>query len=76
MPHWQMEVINFSLACIRLIVWQKVMKTALGPNYMSNFHTFNPIPFAAASIGQVHEAQLKADVSLTGQVADVVVKVM
>ena len=31
----------------------------LGPNWEENFTEFNKRPFAAASIGQVHKAQLK-----------------
>ncbi|CAB4475030.1 unnamed protein product [Rhizophagus irregularis] len=43
MPNWQME---------------KVMAKELGLNWRDNFKTFDPIPMAAASIGQVHNAQL------------------
>ena len=34
----------------------KVLKRELGPNWQDNFKEFNDIPFAAASIGQVHRA--------------------
>ncbi|CAG9860145.1 unnamed protein product [Phyllotreta striolata] len=44
MPDWQL---------------QEVMKTELGPNWRDNFDTFDSIPFAAASIGQVHYGKLK-----------------
>ncbi|KAI0262262.1 ABC1 family-domain-containing protein [Russula aff. rugulosa BPL654] len=43
MPNWQME---------------SVMASSLGPSWRSSFANFNPIPFAAASIGQVHHAVL------------------
>ncbi|KAL9931796.1 hypothetical protein V8E36_009346 [Tilletia maclaganii] len=43
MPEWQME---------------KVMREDLGPDWRTHFETFNPVPFAAASIGQVHSATL------------------
>ncbi|KAI9142514.1 ABC1 family-domain-containing protein [Paraphysoderma sedebokerense] len=33
-----------------------VMKSELGPDWQSNFHSFDETPFAAASIGQVHSA--------------------
>ncbi|KAE8225327.1 hypothetical protein CF319_g1908 [Tilletia indica] len=45
MPEWQME---------------KVMREDLGPEWRSNFDSFSPIPFAAASIGQVHSAILSS----------------
>lgn len=34
------------------------MTKELGPNWRDNFKIFDPIPMAAASIGQVHNAQL------------------
>ncbi|EIM84592.1 ABC1-domain-containing protein [Stereum hirsutum FP-91666 SS1] len=43
MPNWQME---------------QVLCSALGSSWRSTFLSFEPIPFAAASIGQVHRAVL------------------
>ncbi|GAB5586673.1 hypothetical protein Unana1_01573 [Umbelopsis nana] len=43
MPEWQME---------------KVMKEQLGSEWRKNFSSFDPVPIAAASIGQVHAATL------------------
>ncbi|KAI0668966.1 ABC1 family-domain-containing protein [Trametes maxima] len=60
MPDWQME---------------QVMKNAFGSSWTDNFESFNRLPFAAASIGQVHSAVLKAAVSPTGLSARVAVKV-
>jgi len=37
---------------------QKVLTKDLGAEWKEKFHSFNPQPFAAASIGQVHEATL------------------
>jgi|SRR6266702_337798 len=54
---------------------QSVMTSSLGPTWRSSFANFNPIPFAAASIGQVHHATLAAQVSPTGQPERVAVKV-
>jgi aarF domain-containing kinase len=54
---------------------QNVMASSLGPSWRSSFVDFNPIPFAAASIGQVHHAVLAASVSPTGRPARVAVKV-
>ncbi|CAD6945653.1 unnamed protein product [Tilletia laevis] len=48
MPEWQM---------------QQVMQQDLGPEWRSKFDHFNPIPFAAASIGQVHSAVLSSSSS-------------
>lgn len=50
MPNWQME---------------RVMASSLGPSWRSSEDS-NRIPFAAASIGQVHHAVLTASASLTG----------
>ncbi|KAI0028951.1 ABC1 family-domain-containing protein [Vararia minispora EC-137] len=60
MPNWQME---------------KVFTDALGASWRTNFASFDPIPFAAASIGQVHRAVLAAAVSPTGRDEPVAVKV-
>ncbi|KAF5329359.1 hypothetical protein D9619_009181 [Psilocybe cf. subviscida] len=60
MPDWQME---------------QVMTSALGPSWSENFTSFERIPFAAASIGQVHTAVLAAAVSPTGHDEKVAVKI-
>ncbi|KAI6003186.1 ABC1-domain-containing protein [Pisolithus orientalis] len=60
MPDWQME---------------KVMEASLGPRWANNFVSFERIPFAAASIGQVHRAILAASASPTGREERVAVKV-
>ena len=36
------------------------MQDALGSSWMTNFESFDRLPFAAASIGQVHSAVLAA----------------
>ena len=51
------------------------MASSLGPSWRSSFATFNPIPFAAASIGQVHHAVLAPSVSPTAQPERVAVKI-
>ena len=51
------------------------MSSALGPDWLSNFTSFDRIPFAAASIGQVHRAVLSAAVSPTGKEEPVAVKI-
>lgn len=51
------------------------MANAFGANWLSNFKSFDRIPFAAASIGQVHNAVLAAAVSPTGKDEAVAVKV-
>uniref|UniRef100_A0A0W0F3K2 Putative ABC1-domain-containing protein n=1 Tax=Moniliophthora roreri TaxID=221103 RepID=A0A0W0F3K2_MONRR len=60
MPDWQME---------------RVLVDSLGPNWSQSFESFDRIPFAAASIGQVHAAVLTADASPTGKPAPVAVKI-
>ncbi|KAI0270393.1 ABC1 family-domain-containing protein [Gloeopeniophorella convolvens] len=60
MPNWQME---------------NVMSSSLGPAWRGAFDEFDPIPFAAASIGQVHRATLTASTSPTGAPARVAVKI-
>lgn len=44
MPFWQTE---------------QVLKASYGDDYMNRFENFEKNPFAAASIGQVHLAELK-----------------
>lgn len=51
------------------------MKTSLGADWMSYFDSFERVPFAAASIGQVHNATLKAEHSPTGVALPVAVKI-
>lgn len=46
MPEWQME---------------QVMKEQLGSDWKSQFSSFDPVPIAAASIGQVHAATLASN---------------
>lgn len=51
------------------------MTFALGPSWAKNFTSFDRIPFAAASIGQVHGAVLRASTSPTGREERVAVKI-
>ncbi|KAG2034193.1 ABC1 family-domain-containing protein [Suillus americanus] len=51
MPDWQM---------------QQVLCTSLGQSWADNFTSFDRIPFAAASIGQVHHAVLARNQSPSG----------
>ncbi|GLB44245.1 putative ABC1-domain-containing protein [Lyophyllum shimeji] len=60
MPDWQME---------------KVMTASLGPDWTKYFESFERLPFAAASIGQVHGAVLAASISPTGRPEPVAVKI-
>ncbi|KAF8130305.1 ABC1-domain-containing protein [Boletus edulis] len=60
MPDWQME---------------QVLASALGPSWSDNFSSFDRVPFAAASIGQVHNAVLRPSVSPTGQEERVAIKI-
>ncbi|KAJ7254151.1 hypothetical protein C8J57DRAFT_1658250 [Mycena rebaudengoi] len=53
-PDWQME---------------KVLTKSLGLDWASAFMAFDRVPFAAASIGQVHTATLAAALSPTGAAA-------
>lgn len=55
---------------------QRVLTTALGPSpFTTHFTSFTKTPFAAASIGQVHSAVLRASSSPTGKDERVAVKV-
>lgn len=51
------------------------MVASFGSDWLSNFTSFDRIPFAAASIGQVHKAILSASVSPTQRDEPVAVKV-
>ena len=51
------------------------MVDSLGPDWESHFDSFERIPFAAASLGQVHSATLTASASPTGDPARVAVKI-
>lgn len=43
--------------------FEQVMQAALGPQWATNFTSIDRIPFAAASIGQVHSAVLSSSTS-------------
>ncbi|OCB88882.1 ABC1-domain-containing protein [Sanghuangporus baumii] len=60
MPNWQME---------------RVMSGSLGSSWESNFASFDRVPFAAASLGQVHSAVLAAHASPTGKDEMVAIKI-
>ena len=51
------------------------MKASLGPSWTDHFSPFDRIPFAAASIGQVHSAILAPSSSPTGKAEPVAVKI-
>jgi aarF domain-containing kinase len=51
------------------------MKKSIGQNWMENFDSFDRVPFAAASIGQVHSATLGLNVSPTRSPTRVAVKI-
>lgn len=52
-----------------------MLTSALGPSWTDNFTSFDRVPFAAASIGQVHNAILRASASPTGREEQVAVKI-
>ena len=54
---------------------KRVMFASLGSDWSHSFASFTPVPFAAASLGQVHEAVLATHVSPTGKEERVAVKV-
>ena len=51
------------------------MRSSLGPSWVDKFTSFERVPFAAASIGQVHSAVLAPHVSPTGKAEPVAVKI-
>lgn len=51
------------------------MITALGLSWANHFTSFDRVPFAAASIGQVHKAILSSSASPTGHEEPVAVKI-
>ena len=53
---------------------QQVLSNAI-PSYSTHFTSFSRLPFAAASIGQVHTATLSASSSPTGKEEEVAVKI-
>lgn len=57
------------------LVFQQVMTASFGTGWSSIFSSFDRIPFAAASIGQVHSAVLVASLSPTGKDEEVAVKI-
>lgn len=52
-----------------------MVTSALSPSWADNFISFDRVPFAAASIGQVHGAVLRPSVSPTGREERVAVKI-
>jgi predicted unusual protein kinase regulating ubiquinone biosynthesis (AarF/ABC1/UbiB family) len=77
MPDWQMEVSCLPLCFVSslLCLFQQVLTSSFGPTYSTHFTSFDRIPFAAASIGQVHHAVLSASSSPTGIDEAVAVKI-
>jgi aarF domain-containing kinase len=57
------------------IYLQQVMTAALGADWATRFASFERIPFAAASIGQVHAGVLAAAYSPTGRDEKVAIKI-
>lgn len=51
------------------------MTSSLGASWMDHFTSFDRVPFAAASIGQVHSAVLAPSSSPTGKAEPVAVKI-
>ncbi|PVU84654.1 hypothetical protein BB559_007496, partial [Furculomyces boomerangus] len=54
---------------------KKVLVRQLGSDWRDHFETFDEIPFAAASIGQVHKATLNAELEKLYGFKDVAVKI-
>lgn len=72
---WRSVLGSSTLFFPRSLNPQQVLTGSLGPDWARAFTTFDRVPFAAASIGQVHTATLAADVSPTGAAARVAVKI-
>lgn len=51
------------------------MRASLGSTWHDSFTQFDRVPFAAASIGQVHSAVLSASASPTGKEEKVAIKI-
>jgi predicted unusual protein kinase regulating ubiquinone biosynthesis (AarF/ABC1/UbiB family) len=64
-----------SMNILTTVSVQQVLTSSLGPNWQSTFTSFTRVPFAAASIGQVHAAVISASASPTGKEEPVAVKV-
>ncbi|KAJ1744427.1 hypothetical protein LPJ78_000033 [Coemansia sp. RSA 989] len=54
---------------------EKTMESDIGPNWRSKFASFSDEPFAAASIGQVHEAKVNDELHEQLGISKVAVKV-
>jgi hypothetical protein len=75
MSNWQMEVCIALTINPRADTFRYPRVQWLLPSWCSSFANFNPIPFAAALIGQVHHTILAPPVSPTGRLERVAVKI-